>query len=183
MKTLPTHIEGVIVAETTPFADRRGAFTRLFCQKELADVFGTRQIVQINHSRTTQLGAVRGLHFQHPPHAEMKLVRCIRGKVWDVAVDLRAGSPTFLQWHAEVLSADNTRMMSIPEGCAHGFQVLEADSELLYLHTAAYTPAAEGGVRHDDPRLGISWPIAVTDMSERDLSHPLIPADFPGLTL
>ncbi|CAD6540210.1 dTDP-4-dehydrorhamnose 3,5-epimerase family protein [Paraburkholderia metrosideri] len=181
MKTLSTHIEGVIVAETTPVADRRGAFTRLFCQKELAAVLGTRQIVQINQSRTTQLGAVRGLHFQHAPHAEMKLVRCIRGKVWDVVVDLRAGSPTFLQWHAEVLSADNTRMMAIPEGCAHGFQVLETDSELLYLHTAFYTPTAEGGLRHDDPRVGISWLIPVTDMSERDRAHPLITEDFPGL--
>lgn len=181
MKTLPTHIVGVIVADTTSNADQRGAFTRLFCQSELADVFGMRQILQINQSRTTQPGAVRGLHFQHSPHAEMKLVRCIRGRVWDVAVDLRAGSPTFLQWHADVLSADNARMMIIPEGCAHGFQVLEADSELLYLHTACYTPAAEGGLRHDDPRLGIRWPLPVTDISERDCGHPLIRANFPGL--
>lgn len=183
MKTRLTHIPGLIVTEAAPHADGRGAFTRLFCQRELAEVLGTRQILQINQSRTTQPGAVRGLHFQHSPHAEMKLVRCIRGRVWDVAVDLRADSPTFLQWHAEVLSADNARMMAIPEGCAHGFQVLEADSDLLYLHTAFYAPAAEGGLRHDDPRLGIPWPMQVTDISERDRAHPLIPADFPGLIL
>lgn len=183
MNVLPTPIAGVAVVETTPHADHRGAFARLFCQQELAPLTGRRNIVQINHSRTTHPGAVRGLHFQHPPHAEMKLVRCIRGHVWDVAVDLRAGSPTFLQWHAEELSAVNARMLVIPEGCAHGFQVLEADSELLYLHTAFYAPEAEGGLRHDDLRLGISWPRTVTDLSERDRSHPLLTADFAGLAL
>ncbi len=116
----------------------------------------------------------------HPPHAEMKLVRCLRGRVWDVAVDLRAESPTFLHWHAEELSPDNHRMVVIPEGCAHGFQVLTPDSELLYLHTAFYAPDAEGGVRHDDPALGIRWPLPVTDLSPRDRSHPLIDAGDRG---
>jgi dTDP-4-dehydrorhamnose 3,5-epimerase len=183
MNILPSRIAGLAVAETAARADHRGAFMRLFCQQELALVLGARQIVQINHSRTSQIGAVRGLHFQYPPHAEMKLVRCLRGRVWDVAVDLRAGSPTFLQWHAEELSAGNARMMIIPEGCAHGFQVLEADSELLYLHTAFYTPDAEGGVRHDDPRIAIRWPGPITDLSERDRSHPLLSADFAGIPL
>ena len=181
MKTVATPIPGLVVAETTPFADHRGAFARLFCAEGLGDAFGGRRIVQANHSRTRAVGAVRGMHFQHPPHAEMKLVRCIRGRVWDVAVDLRRGSPTFLSWHAEELSAATMRMLVIPEGFAHGFQVLEPDSELLYLHTAAYTPSAEGGVRHDDPRLAIRWPLPATDLSARDLAHPLLADDFPGI--
>jgi len=169
------------VVESEPYTDHRGAFARLFCERTLAAVIGERHIVQINHSRTTAVGAVRGMHFQHPPHAEMKLVRCLRGRVWDVVVDLRAGSPTFLRWHAEELSAESSHMLVVPEGCAHGFQVLEADSELLYLHTTFYTPAAEGALRFDDPTLGIAWPLQVTDLSERDKNHALLTHDFAGL--
>src|SRR5262249_48876555 len=135
-----TELPGVSIVDSTPFKDHRGAFARLFCERELASIIGERRIVQINHSRTATRGAVRGLHYQRPPDAEMKLVRCLKGRVWDVAVDLRRGSPTFLRWHAEELSAANGRMIAIPEGCAHGFQVLEPDSELLYLHTAFYNP-------------------------------------------
>lgn len=181
MKILPTRIRGVHVVETTPFVDQRGSFARLFCAGELAEAIGRRHIVQINHSCTGVVGAVRGLHFQHAPHAEMKLVRCMKGRVWDVAVDLRAGSPTFLQWHAEELAPGNGRMLVIPEGCAHGFQVLERDSELLYLHTAFYTPSAEGGVRFDDPLIGIAWPLPVAELSGRDRAHSLLNADFRGL--
>ncbi len=181
MKLAPLAIPGAALVQGEPFADHRGAFARLFCVDALAEVLGPRRVIQANHSRTREAGAVRGLHFQHAPHAEMKLVRCLRGRVWDVMVDLRAGSPTFLQWHAEELSPGNARMVVIPEGCAHGFQVLDADSELLYLHTAPYTPQAEGGVRHDDPVLGIRWPLPVTDMSARDRSHPLLSAGFAGL--
>lgn len=144
---------------------------------------GNRQIAQINHSRTSRVGALRGMHFQHPPHAEMKLVRCLRGSVWDVAVDLRAGSPTFLEWHAEELTPDGGQMMVIPEGFAHGFQALEPESEMLYLHTEFYEPRSEGGLRHDDPRLGIAWPLAPQDVSERDLAHPLLDNQFTGVTL
>jgi dTDP-4-dehydrorhamnose 3,5-epimerase len=178
-----TALRGVAIVETHPFADRRGAFSRFFCKDELAAIIGNRDIVQINHSRTAMVGAVRGLHYQIPPHGEMKLVRCIRGRVWDVAVDLRTGSATFLQWHAEELTPDNGRMVVIPEGCAHGFQVLEAESELLYLHTAYYTPAAEGGLRHDEPRLGIAWPLPVADLSERDRHHPPLKSDYSGMTV
>lgn len=181
MKVHATPLSGVFVVETTPHTDTRGAFARLYCERELADIIGDRHIVQINHSRTHAVGAVRGLHYQVPPHAEMKLVRCLKGRVWDVAIDLRAGSPTFLQWHAEVLVAGDARMLVIPEGCAHGFQALEADSELLYLHTTYYAPAAEAGLRCDDPRLGIAWPLAVTDLSERDRRHPLLTPDFAGI--
>ncbi|MDP2324901.1 MAG: dTDP-4-dehydrorhamnose 3,5-epimerase family protein [Gammaproteobacteria bacterium] len=176
-----TPLIGVFVVETTVAGDHRGSFARLFCNEELEPVFGPRRIVQINHSRTARTGAVRGMHFQRSPHAEMKLIRCIRGRAWDVAVDLRAGSATFLQWHAQELSPGNARMMVIPEGCAHGFQVLEPDTELMYLHSAAYHPVSEGGVRHDDPRLAIQWPLPVVDLSARDCNHPLITATFPGL--
>ena len=121
------------------------------------------------------------MHFQYPPSAEMKMVRCLRGRVFDVAVDLRQGSATFLQWHAEELSADNNRMFIIPEGFAHGFQVLDESSELLYLHTAAYNPSAEGGLRFDDPAIGIDWPLTITDISLRDQQHPLLSDEFEGL--
>jgi len=178
MKLARTDLPGVMVVTGNPHTDPRGSFGRLFCASELAGVLGDRHIMQINHSRTAAVGAVRGLHFQRAPHAEMKLVRCLHGRVWDVAVDLRAKSPTFLHWHAEELSPDNQRMLVIPEGCAHGFQVLAPDSELLYLHTAFYAPEAEGGVRHDDPALGIRWPLPVTDLSPRDRSHPPIDDRF-----
>jgi dTDP-4-dehydrorhamnose 3,5-epimerase len=183
VKLAQTAIAGVFVAETQAFEDSRGAFTRLFCERELAEAIGARRIEQINHSRTAATGAVRGLHFQQAPHAEMKMVRCLRGRVWDVALDLRKDSPTFLQWHAQELSAANALMLVIPEGCAHGFQVLEPDSELLYLHTASYTPSAEGGIRFDDPALNVPWPLPPTDVSERDRKHPLIHKNFQGITV
>lgn len=183
MKLLTTLLPGLFVADAVAITDHRGAFSRLFCANALQEALGERHIVQINHSRTSAVGAVRGLHFQHPPRAEMKMVRCLRGRVWDVAVDLRQGSPTFLQWHAEEISSTSGRLMIIPEGVAHGFQVLEAESELLYLHTAFYAPDAEGGVRHDDPRLALPWPLPVTDLSQRDRQHPLLSADFTGIAV
>ncbi len=181
MRVSATPISGVSQVDTSVRDDARGSFARLYCEHELADVIGARRIVQVNQSRTAAVGGVRGLHFQHAPHAEMKLLRCLKGRVWDVVADLRAGSPTFLRWHAQELSQHNARMLVIPEGCAHGFQVLEADTELLYLHTAFYAPQAEGGVRHDDPRLAIAWPLPISVLSPRDAAHPLLPPDFAGL--
>ena len=181
MKIHTTALRDVMVVETTPTADARGAFSRLFCERELAAVIGGRRIVQVNHSRTLAKGAIRGLHYQHPPHAEMKLVRCIKGRVWDVAVDLRRGSPTFLRWHAEELTPGNGRMLVVPEGCAHGFQVLEESSEMLYLHTDFYLPEAEGGLAYNDPKLAIPWPLAATDLSENDHRREPITHDFTGL--
>jgi dTDP-4-dehydrorhamnose 3,5-epimerase len=178
-----TPMADLVVAESKSFKDERGAFARLFCEQELLSVIGQRKIVQINHSCTAAVGAVRGMHFQHAPHAEMKLVRCLKGKVWDVAVDLRPQSPSYKRWYAQELSPQNAHMMVIPEGFAHGFQVLEADSELLYLHTAFYKPESEGGMRHDDPALGIAWPLPVTDISVRDSSHAYIDTSFRGIVL
>jgi dTDP-4-dehydrorhamnose 3,5-epimerase len=179
---LTTPLRDVVVIEFPVFADHRGAFARLFCRDTLSELMGARQIVQINRSRTHAVGAVRGLHYQRAPHMEMKFVRCLAGRVWDVAVDLRTGSSTFLRWHAEELSAENGRMIGIPEGFAHGFQVMEPDSELLYLHTAAYEPAFEGGVQPTDPVLDIRWPLPIAELSERDRSHPLLARNCPGLT-
>ena len=161
--------------------DARGFLSRLFCAEELALAGWQKPIVQINHTYTAKRGTVRGMHYQNPPHAEMKLVSCIRGEVFDVAVDLRAASPTFLQWHAETLSADNGRALLIPEGFAHGFQTLSDDCEMLYLHTAAYAPHAEAGLRADDPRLGVAWPLPIAELSARDREHPLLTPQFKGM--
>lgn len=174
MKIYPTPISGLLRIETKPYADERGSFSRFFCEQELSGIIRQRRIVQINYSLTNCVGAIRGLHYQRPPHSEMKLIRCLKGRVWDVSVDLRKSSPTYLRWHAEELSATNARMVVIPEGFAHGYQVLEPDSELLYLHTAFYEPQSEGGLRHDDPLLNINWPNPVTDLSFRDANHSLI---------
>jgi dTDP-4-dehydrorhamnose 3,5-epimerase len=183
MKIHSTPIADLVFAENQAFKDRRGTFTRLFCEQELSSVICGRKIIQINHSCTQAVGAVRGMHFQRAPHAEMKLVRCLKGKIWDVAVDLRPNSFSYKRWYAKELSPENAYMMVIPEGFAHGFQVLEAGSELLYLHTAFYSPESEGGLRHDDPELGIAWPLPVTDISQRDLSHAFMDSGFKGIVL
>ena len=181
MKIIGTPIDGVEIIETTPIADQRGSFARWFCAKKLEPVLKGRSIVQINHSRTAKVGSIRGMHFQKPPHGEMKFVRCIRGKVWDVALDMREGSPTFLNWHAVELTPKNGLLLAIPERCAHGFQVLEPDSELLYLHTAYYEPSSEGGVHFADPLIMIDWPLPPADVSERDSSHPPLTRSFGGI--
>ena len=183
MRLCKTPLPGVFEAVSRAFEDERGRFSRLFCREELAVAHGERAVVQINYSLTRDVGAIRGLHFQYPPAAEAKWVRCLAGRIFDVAVDLRQGSKTFLRWHAVELSPEKANALFIPEGCAHGFQVLEPDSALLYLHTAAYAPAHEGAVRWDDPRIGIAWPLPVTEISERDRNHPLLAEDFGGICL
>lgn len=183
MRLHPTAIPGLTIIESQRISDGRGSFSRLYCERELAPVLGGEPIVQINHSVTNQVGTIRGLHYQHPPAAEIKLVRCIRGEVFDVAVDLRAGSPTFLQWFGIVLGGDGDRALAIPAGFAHGFQVLQPGSELLYLHSAHYRPELEGGLRYDEPRVNIRWPLGVAELSDRDHSHAPLPGDFSGISL
>jgi len=178
---LTSPIAGLYVLQRKPIADSRGYFERLFCAGELEDLLQGRRIEQINHSVTSFRGAVRGLHFQYPPHAETKIVMCLKGEVFDVAVDLRRGSPHFLRWHAEVLSGENHRAFFIPEGFAHGFQVLSDGCELLYLHTAPYRPDAEGGVDALDPALNIRWSLPVTERSARDMRLPRLGQDFEGM--
>ena len=164
-----------------PVADDRGSFDRIFCKKELKRLFYDKEIVQINHSQNKRIGTIRGMHFQYPPKSETKMVKCIKGAVFDVIVDIRKGSPTFLQWHGEELSEINVKMVYIPEGFAHGFQVMKPDSELLYLHTDYYVPEYEGALRYDDPILNIQWPHKVTIISEKDKKHPFIDNNFAGL--
>lgn len=176
-----TPLEGVTVIFGHPRTDERGRFVRVFCADEFAALRAGLRFVQVNLSRTVRRGTVRGMHFQKSPAADAKLVRCVRGAVLDVIVDLRQGSPTFLEWHGVELSADAESGVFIPEGLAHGFQALTDDAELLYLHTAAYAPTHEGGVRHDDPRLGIAWPLPVRGVSSRDCSFALLDDTFVGI--
>lgn len=176
-----TPLEGLFEIKQYTAADIRGSFTRLFCEQELAAIRPSLHFTQINWSRTVRVGTVRGLHYQTPPEAEAKLIRCVRGCVFDVAVDLRADSSTFLRWHAVELSEDNDRAIFIPEGFAHGFQTLTDEAHLLYMHTASWTPACEAGLRHDDPRLAIAWPLPVTEMSSRDRNFALIDDAFSGV--
>jgi dTDP-4-dehydrorhamnose 3,5-epimerase len=176
----PTTLPDLNVIVRMPIGDSRGYLERLFCLNELQDVFGVRRIVQINRTLTKTSGTVRGMHFQFAPHCEMKLVSCLRGSVFDVAVDLRKESPTFLQWHAELLSADNHKTLVIPEGFAHGFQTLTDDCEMLYMHTAVYAPNAEAGLNPRDTKLAIMWPLPITEISPRDSAHALISKDFKG---
>lgn len=181
--TTPTPLPGLMRVQRQAMADARGFLARLFCAEELAGMGWHGPIAQINHTHTAHCGTVRGLHYQRPPAAEVKLVSCLRGAVWDVVVDLRAGSPTFLQWHAEELSADNHTALLIPPGCAHGFQTLQNSTELLYLHSAPHTPHCEAALNILDRRLGISWPLPVVGLSPRDAAHPWLPTDFEGIVL
>jgi dTDP-4-dehydrorhamnose 3,5-epimerase len=178
-----TPIAGLKIVERLRHADERGFLARMFCAEELAPAGWSKPIVQINQTLTRRSGAVRGLHFQFPPHAEMKLVNCIRGEVWDVAVDLRRGSPTFLKWFGAHLSAENGRALLIPEGFAHGFQTLAEDCEMIYFHNCAYHAAGEGGVHPEEPRLAIRWPQAIAELSARDQGHPMLSADFQGISV
>lgn len=180
---IPTPLTGLLLVQRKAIEDQRGFLSRFYCAEDFAGAGLVKPIAQINHSFTRNKGAVRGLHFQYPPHAETKLVSCLKGEVLDVAVDLRRGSPTFLQWHGEILSASNRRSLLIPEGYAHGFQTLTEDCELIYLHTAAYTPEAEGALNISDSCLNIAWPLPITDLSDRDRCHPFIGPDFQGIVL
>jgi dTDP-4-dehydrorhamnose 3,5-epimerase len=179
----PTALKGLFVVHRKPLEDERGFLDRIFCSKEFSELTLGKSPVQINHTLTRLAGTVRGMHFQHPPHAEAKLVTCLRGVVFDVAVDLRAESPTFLHWHGEILSESNFRSFFVPEGFAHGFQTLDGDSELLYLHSAAYCAEAEGGIHPQDSRVGIRWPREITYLSPRDAAHQFTADDFRGISL
>lgn len=183
MKFHRTALEDLMLIETAPIQDERGRFARVFCETAYAELRPNLHWTQINVSSTTHKGTVRGMHFQYPPAAETKLIRCLQGRVFDVAVDLRAGSPTFLHWHGVELSEDSPIQFFIPEGFAHGFQALTDHAQLLYLHTAAWNRQHEGTVRHDDPSLAIAWPLPVTQVSEKDRNTPLLDATFIGIHL
>jgi len=177
----PTPLPGLMLIKRQRLGDHRGFLARLFCAEELATAGFNEPIAQINHTYTQRQGAVRGLHYQQPPHAEIKLVSCVRGQVWDVAVDLRQDSPTFLHWHAQTLTADNALALLIPRGFAHGFQALSDDAELLYCHSAAYAATAEAGLNPQDDLLAIAWPLPMAELSARDAAHARIDTEFEGL--
>jgi dTDP-4-dehydrorhamnose 3,5-epimerase len=179
---LDTPLADLKLVERQQLGDTRGFLSRLFCAEELAAAGWRKPVAQINQTLTRRPGTIRGMHYQRPPHAEMKLVACLRGAVFDVAVDLRNGSPTFLQWHAAELSAANRCAMLIPEGFAHGFQTLAENCELLYLHSVPYVPEAESGLNPQDPMLAIAWPLDIAELSARDSQHPLLSRQFGGVT-
>ena len=172
LEACDTPIPGVKVIKRNRLGDERGYLERIYCRTTMQLYGLDKPVRQINRTLTRQAGAVRGIHYQRPPSAEAKVISCLSGRVFDVAVDLRQGSPTFLHWHAEELSADNDRSLMIPEGCGHAFQTLTTDCMLLYLHTADYSASAESGISARDPRLAIRWPLPIAQQSERDLNLP-----------
>lgn len=180
---VPTALSGLTVIQRKPSEDTRGTFARMYCAAEFRVIGVVTPISQINQSITRRKGAVRGLHFQYPPYAETKIVSCMQGVVFDVAVDVRSDSPTFLQWHGEILSAQNHRSLLIPEGYAHGFQTLAENCEIMYLHTAEYAPGSEGALNVRDPALGIDWPLPISELSARDAEHPFVSSGFRGIRL
>lgn len=178
-----TPIAGLKVIERKTIGDSRGFLARIFCADQLKSAGWEKPIAQINQTVTQKRGTIRGMHFQNAPHMEMKFISCLQGEIWDVAVDLRKNSPTFLRWHAEKLSSENCRALLIPEGFAHGFQTLTDDCELIYLHSAPYVREAEAGIRPNDLYLEIPWPLNFFEISTRDAEHPLLNDQFTGIEL
>jgi len=176
-----TPLDGSYIVYPEVREDERGWFARTYCKKEFARIGHQKEWVQLNHSSSKDKGTLRGLHYQLKPYSEVKLVRCVFGKVFDVIVDLREGSESFLQWFAAEISEENRKMMYIPEGFAHGFQCLTDNCQLIYHHSEFYNPEAEAGLKFDDPRLNIKWPFPVTNISDRDLSHAYIDETFKGI--
>jgi dTDP-4-dehydrorhamnose 3,5-epimerase len=174
---------GLKVVQRHCIEDERGFLSRMFCAEEFGTAGMRKPISQINYTLTRRKGTVRGMHYQLPPYGEVKIVSCLRGEVFDVAVDLRRNSETFLKWYGEVLSAANNRSLLIPEGFAHGFQALTTDCELVYLNTSPYRPAAEAALNAIDPRLAIAWPLGITEMSARDRGHSMLNDAFEGITV
>jgi dTDP-4-dehydrorhamnose 3,5-epimerase len=180
---LETPLQGAYVVEPEPFRDERGFFARTFCKQEFARIDHTREFVQFNHSMTYLKGTLRGMHYQVPPSAEIKLIRCIRGKVFDVIIDIRKNSKTFLTYFSVILSEDNMKMVYVPEGFAHGFQTLEDNSQMIYHHTEFYTPRNERGLNYKDPAMAIKWPLDPINVTTKDQEYPVIDTNFKGIEL
>ena len=181
MRFDPTPLKGSWLVSLDPVSDDRGWFARYFCKKEFQQIGHDKEWVQMNQSVNYKKGTLRGMHYQVKPYREIKMIRCISGAVYDVIVDIRKDSETFLQWFGVELSAENKKMLYIPEGFAHGFQTLADDTELLYHHTEYYQPGAEGGIRYSDLAIGIQWPLMATVISSRDEAHPLLTNEFKGV--
>lgn len=178
-----TPIEGLKVIKRKPFEDHRGFFSRFYCEESFTQAGIGCGVSQINHSYSRKKGTVRGMHFQLPPFAEVKYVSCTKGEIFDVAIDLRRDSPTFLHWHGEILSDSNQKSLLIPQGFAHGFQTLVDDCELIYVVSNPYNPSVEAAVNPFDPRINIQWPLSVSEISEKDKNSKLLTAEFQGVGL
>lgn len=177
----PTFINGLYTIDLDLFKDERGWFARIYCKEEFKKIGHSKEWVQLNHSFTKHKGAIRGMHYQHLPYSEIKLVRCISGTVYDVVIDLRKNSSTFLKWFGVELSAENKKMIYIPEGFAHGFQAMSNNCEIIYHHTNFYTRNAEEGIKYNDPLLKLNWPLPISEISERDQEHPYLSENFKGI--
>lgn len=169
-----TKIKDAYIVFPNVLKDERGEFFRYFCKNEFEKINHRKEFVQFNQSINKVKGTIRGMHYQKSPHSEIKLIRCIRGSVFDVIVDLRPNSDTYLKWFGEVISAENKKMMYVPEGFAHGFQTLENDSELIYHHTEYYSPSSDAGINYLDTSLKINWPLEPVMVSEKDRNLPFI---------
>lgn len=182
MTFIETPLKGAYLIEINPFPDNRGSFARTFCKNEFRQIGHEKEFVQSNHSITHQKGTIRGMHYQKPPFSEIKLIRCIRGRIYDVIIDIRQGSSTFLDFYGVELSEDNNLQLYIPEGFAHGFQTLADNSQLIYQHTSFYQPGYEGGIKYSDPAVSIGWPLKVTCISEKDNNYEYL-NNFNGIKL
>lgn len=182
LNIIPTDFDGLFVIKQNKYVDERGSFARIYCEEELQEISDI-NIKQINHSITKYKGTVRGMHFQYEPNIEVKMVKCIKGKVFDVVVDIRKDSHTFLKTFTVELTEKNQKMLYIPKGFAHGFQSLENDTELLYLHSTIYIPSNEGALNVKDPLLNIKWPLTTINLSERDNEHKFLDNNFKGIVI
>jgi len=174
MEFIETILEGAYIINLDPKGDERGSFTRMFCQKELSKIGFNKNVVQINHSITNEKGTIRGMHYQDGSSSEIKIIRVIKGSVYDVIVDMRPSSNTYLKWISVTLSKDSPQLLYVPQGFAHGFQTLSQDVEMIYQHSTFYDPSSERGFCYNDPKIGISWPLPISVVSERDLNYPKI---------
>lgn len=180
---IKTPLAGLNILQRKHLGDARGYLTRLFDAEELAELGWPGPVAQINETGTGERGTVRGFHYQKPPFAEAKLITVTQGAVLDIAVDIRKGSPTFLQHHAVELSADSGLSYLLPEGFAHGYQALTDDVRMIYVHSAPHRAEAEAGLNITDPRLAVSWPLPVANLSARDQGFAMLPADFEGVSI
>lgn len=178
-----TKINSLKIIIRDRFENNVGSFERLFCEDQFKNFGLNKKIVQINKTNTKVKGSVRGLHYQIPPFSENKIISCIKGKVFDVAIDIRKNSDTFLKWHGEVLSEDNQTSIFIPEGFAHGFQALTDDCEMVYFHSAYYNFPSERGILYNDKRINIDWPLEIKNLSEKDINLLPVTKDFKGIKI
>ena len=183
MKINKTKLKDLYLIKLNKFKDNRGSFTRLFCQNEIKKILKNDRIVQVNHSITKKIGSIRGLHYQNQPFAEIKFVYCIKGKVFDVCLDVRYKSNTFLKLHSEILSEEDNKILFIPKGFAHGFQCLSRNSELIYFHTQFYSKKHELGVNVFDPKIKINWPKKISEISNKDKDLKFLDDSFNGIKI